>query len=107
MPTEGKAKAQKAKAKPSVKRRSAAPIPDDQWFQPGWFFVNPTAAGIEATEDTAQRFSAVFGRLKAIAEALAPAPILIYRRLPSGGKERALSRRASKRLRLRPNRRQS
>ncbi|MGH3848556.1 MAG: phage portal protein, partial [Pseudonocardiaceae bacterium] len=46
-------------------------------------------AGIYVNEDTALRLTAVFAAVKILAESLAVLPLILYRRLRTGGKERA------------------
>lgn len=87
-------------------KRAAPNINDDRWFLPYSYFqlFAPTAAGIEVNEESAKRFSAVFACVKIISETLASIPILAYRRLPNGGKERVTKERVYRLLKLRPNR---
>lgn len=94
------------RGKASGKRKSkrAASIPPDEYFLPNGFWLQPTAAGVEVNEDTAKRFSAVFGCFKIISESLACVPLLTYKQLEPRGKERARDHRVYKLLKLRPNR---
>jgi HK97 family phage portal protein len=48
-----------------------------------------TSAGIRVTADTAMRFTAVYGAVRILAETIATLPLIVYRRLPNEGKERA------------------
>src|SRR5512135_3362365 len=48
-----------------------------------------TAAGINVTPDSALRFTAVYGAVRILAETVATLPLIVYRRLPNEGKERA------------------
>jgi HK97 family phage portal protein len=47
------------------------------------------ASGVRVTPDTALRASAVFAAVKILAESVAQLPLILYRRRPDGGKERA------------------
>lgn len=53
------------------------------------FGVQPSLAGIPVSEDTAMRFLAVHACVKVLAESLAVTPLILYERLPNGGKKRA------------------
>ena len=55
------------------------------WFRGG----EPTAAGVPVDEARALTYSAFWFGVRLIAEAVASLPLLVYRRLPGGGKERA------------------
>lgn len=48
-----------------------------------------TAAGVAVTPDTALTYSAVWACVRVLAEDVASLPLILYRRLPGGGKERA------------------
>lgn len=48
-----------------------------------------TAAGVAVTPDTALTYSAVWACVRVLAEDVASLPLILYRRLPRGGKERA------------------
>ncbi len=48
-----------------------------------------TAAGMRVNPDTAMRFTAVYGAVRILAETVATLPLIVYRRLPNEGKERA------------------
>lgn len=45
-------------------------------------------SGVTVTEDTALNFSAVWCAVRAISEAVASLPLIVYRRMPGGGKQR-------------------
>lgn len=47
------------------------------------------ASGVRVTADSALTVSAVYGCVKVLAETLASVPLIMYRRRPDGGKERA------------------
>jgi HK97 family phage portal protein len=70
----------------AVATGSALPPWDDYWYsRPGW----DSAAGMAVTPETAMRLSAVFACVRVRSETLATCPLVIFRRLPNGGKERA------------------
>lgn len=48
-----------------------------------------TAAGVSVTAESAMRVAAVYSCVRVLAETLAGLPLILYRRLPNGGKERA------------------
>lgn len=48
-----------------------------------------TAAGVAVTPDTALTYSAVWACVRVLAEDVGSLPLILYRRLPRGGKERA------------------
>jgi HK97 family phage portal protein len=69
-----------------------------------WFGVsNMSAAGISVTPDTAMRASAVFSCVRVLSETVASTPLILYRRLPDGGRERATDHRLYSVLARRPN----
>jgi HK97 family phage portal protein len=82
--------------------RSAATIPDDRYFSPFpyWFAQGGQQP---VTPETAVYFTAVYGCVKIISETLASLPLVMYRRLPNGGKERATKHPLATVLRTRPN----
>lgn len=49
-----------------------------------------TPAGVTMTPDRAVQITAVFAAIRVLAEGLASLPLVVYRRLPGGGKERAV-----------------
>lgn len=63
------------------------PSPDsDFWYhRPGF----RTAAGTYVSPETAMRLAAVFASVRVISETVGSLPLVIYRRRPDGGKERA------------------
>lgn len=64
---------------------SALPPWDDYWYsRPGW----DSAAGMAVTPETAMRLSAVFSCVRVRSETLATCPLVVFRRLPNGGKVR-------------------
>lgn len=64
---------------------------------------NMSAAGISVTPDTAMRASAVFSCVRVLSETMASLPLILYRRLPDGGRERATDHRLYSVLGRRPN----
>lgn len=48
-----------------------------------------TAAGVSVTADSAMRIAAYYACVRVLSETLASLPLILYRRLPGGGKERA------------------
>jgi HK97 family phage portal protein len=66
---------------------SAVPPWDDSWFSSRGY---QTATGIRVSPESALRIAAVFACLRVVSETVASLPLIIYRRLPNGGKERAV-----------------
>ncbi|MGO9641503.1 MAG: phage portal protein [Candidatus Acidiferrales bacterium] len=65
---------------------SALPPWDDYWYsRPSW----GSAAGMAVTPETAMRLAAVFACVRVRSESLAICPLIVYKRLPDGGKVRA------------------
>ena len=62
-----------------------------------------TYAGVSITPEQALRVSAVFACVKVLSETLAQLPLMLYRRLPEGGRERAVDHRLFDLLHNRPN----
>lgn len=56
-----------------------------QWIVQG----NYTKAGMQVTEESVKGIAAVYACVKVLAESVASLPLVLYRRLPNGGKERA------------------
>src|SRR5437879_2029672 len=59
---------------------------DDTWYASRGY---QTATGIRVSPESAMRVAAVFACVRVVAETIASLPLIIYRRLPNGGKERA------------------
>jgi HK97 family phage portal protein len=59
---------------------------DDFWFSA---ISALSAAGVEITPENALRVSAIWACNRVISESVASLPFIVYRRMPSGGKERA------------------
>jgi HK97 family phage portal protein len=71
------------------------------WGQYGW---GPAASsGISVSEHTAMNFSAVWAAVSIIAGDVASLPLILYKRLPNGGKERFLSHKLYRILHDEPN----
>jgi len=67
--------------------QAAAPADhDDAWFGA---MSRGTSSGVSVTPDTAAALTAVMACVRVIAESVAMLPLIIYRRLPNGDKERA------------------
>ena len=80
---------------------STAPPEDDFWYGD----VGPmTRAGVRIDGDNAMRISAVYGCVRIISETLGSLPLITYRRLSDGGKERAPKHWVYPLLHHRPNR---
>jgi HK97 family phage portal protein len=62
-----------------------------------------TKSGVRVTEDTAMRVAAVFSCVRVISEDVAKLPLILYRRRPDGGKERATDHPLYRLLHDRPN----
>jgi HK97 family phage portal protein len=78
----------------------ALPPWDDYWFsRPGL----GSAAGMAVSPETAMRLSAVYSCVRVISESLASCPLVIYKRLPGGGRERAINHPLFKVLHDKPN----
>ncbi|MCH8054835.1 MAG: phage portal protein, partial [Deltaproteobacteria bacterium] len=59
---------------------------DDFWYNS---VGTLTTAGIRVTADTAFNVSAVYAAVRIVSETVAQIPLIIYRRMANGGKERA------------------
>jgi HK97 family phage portal protein len=53
--------------------------------------VQKSASGVSVSETTAMRCSAVYACVRVLAETISSLPLPVYRRLPSGGKERDIN----------------
>lgn len=62
-----------------------------------------SVAGSSVNEDNALRVSAVYACVRVLAESVASLPLIVYRRLPGGGKERATDHPLYDLLHLSPN----
>lgn len=62
-----------------------------------------SSAGVAVTADSAMRVAAVYSSIRVISETLASLPLILYRRKPGGGKERATDHWAYPLLHSRPN----
>lgn len=63
--------------------------PRDPVIAEWWGASGMSAAGMSVTAESAMRAAAVFSCVRVLAEAVASLPLILYRRLPDGGKERA------------------
>jgi len=61
------------------------PPTDDYWYTP---FAPSTSAGVKVSEATAIKYLTVYACVSLIAGDVARLPLILYRRLPGGGKER-------------------
>ncbi len=69
-----------------------------------WFGTSSmSAAGVSVTPDSAMRASAVFSCVRVLSETVASTPLILYRRLSDGGRERATNHRLYSVLGRRPN----
>lgn len=84
---------------------AATPAPsDDFWYNP---VTNVSSAGITITPERALTISAVYACVRVLAETVAQLPLILYRRLENGGKERATDHPLYRVLHDRPNQRQT
>lgn len=73
---------------------------DDFWYsRPGY----ATDSGMRVSPEAAMQLSAVFACVRVCSETLGSLPLVVYRRLPDGGKERANDHPLYKLLHDRPN----
>ena len=88
-----------------AKLLASSPAPsDDFWYNP---VVDVSTAGLRISPSTALTLSAVFACVRVLAQSLAQVPLIVYRRLPDGGKERAVDHPLYHVLHDQPNRRQT
>jgi HK97 family phage portal protein len=73
---------------------------DDYWYGPRGL---ESAAGVFVSPDRAMRATAVYACVRVISETVASLPLIIYKRLPDGGKERAVNHPLYKVLHDSPN----
>lgn len=81
---------------------AAPPAWDDYWYRPVGAGAL-SAAGLPVTQETALRISTVWACATLISEAIGSLPLITYRRLPDGGKERATGHPLYEVLHDRPN----
>lgn len=55
-----------------------------------WFSGGPTRSGVNVSAETAMRCGAVYACVRVLAEDVAKLPLILHRRLPNGGRERAV-----------------
>jgi HK97 family phage portal protein len=60
-----------------------------KWLQDFFLGGAQSSTGIVVNERNAAKFSAVYSSIRVLSESLAVLPLPVYRRLPTGGKERA------------------
>lgn len=75
-----------ALARPRPQAGKPAPW-DDYWYMP---LAPESKAGVQVTADASMRVSAVYACVRVLAETLASLPLFVYRRLPNGGKQKAV-----------------
>jgi HK97 family phage portal protein len=73
---------------------------DDYWYHN---LGVTTATGLRISPESALRVAAVFACTRVVSETVASCPAIVYRRLPNGGKERALDHPLYKILHYKPN----
>lgn len=90
-----------------LRRRGAKPIKaaqpspfDDYWYRE---VTAPVPSGVEVNPTTAMQVEAVQACVRVLSETLAQLPLIVYRRLPDGGKERAAEHPLYRILHDRPN----
>ncbi len=76
----------------NIEKRMAGPL-DDSWYYPGGFFYGgagtKTKSGASISEMNAMQLAIVWCCIKILSEDSASLPLILYRRMKSGGKERA------------------
>lgn len=72
----------------------------DFWYEPA---NGSTAAGVRITHDNALQVTAVYSCVRVLSEAIASLPLVLYRRLPNGGKEEATDHPLYNLLKYQPN----
>ena len=85
--TRGEALAHAKTQNQTVEKRTTLRDPADWLLE--WFGGTRTVSGERVNEETAMGLSAWFGAIRAISEDVAKLDLIIYNRLPNGGKERA------------------
>src|SRR4051812_31633691 len=68
-----------------------------------WFGGTEAGSGMVVTPDTAMRATAVFACVQYMARSIGAMPLILYRRLPHGGKERDVDHPLARVLHDRPN----
>lgn len=90
-----------------IKRSSETPplFMNDPALKKLWasWWGGPTKSGQHVNQHNALQISAVYSCVKVIAETLSSLPLITYRRLPGGGKERAVDHPNYRLLKNRPN----
>lgn len=73
---------------------------DGYWYEP----VSPTsAAGVRVTHDKAMQIATVYSCVNLLANSIASLPLMVYRRLPDGGKQEAADHPLYNLLKYQPN----
>jgi len=81
--------------------KAASPGPDDDfWYGP---IGSTTASGTRVSPNSALRVAAVFECIRVVTETMAMLPLIVYRQIPAGGKERATNHPLYAVLHDRPN----
>ena len=75
---------------------------DDWWYRPV-SSGTPTHTGLAVDHDTALKVSAVWACVRLLSESVASLPLIVYRRRPDGGKERATQHPVYDLLHTQPN----
>src|SRR5262245_11935487 len=70
----------------ATRQHPSAHSPWEKWFGLG----NRTHAGVSVTEESALTLSAYFACIRILPESVAMLPLLTYRYMPNGGRERAV-----------------
>lgn len=80
-----------ARASDALERRfSPATGSEEVWRRGGWLQAADSFTGRAVTPDTALQLVTVYACVRVISETIASLPLITYRRLPGGGKERAV-----------------
>lgn len=87
-------------------RARNATLREPEWWRQS-LFAGQSITGQNVTPDTAMSVTAVYGCVRVLAESVASLPIMVYRRLPNGGKEPAREHPLYRLLHDAPNRDQT
>lgn len=77
------------------------------WFIEALLGGSKTTSGVRVTTDSAMRVSAVWACVRIRGEDIGKLPVILYRRLSNGGRERVIDHPAAQLVRGRPNKRQT
>lgn len=97
----------KTQKKPATKTRTASPWYPLATVPEGFLSLHPRTAGAVHSSDEALTLSPVFAALRLYQSTIASLPLVTYRKLPDGGRERATTHPAYALLHERPNPAQS